>query len=124
MEFFVEKPIPVEPLPKQAASHGLAFEFVSDESEHYTVLRDKLYRVAARIESELEREKGKRVSYDEAIIVLIERARVRDTARVRFRSLYGTLGPDSRVWVELRTFCLADFQVGLHLLLSMEQAGF
>ncbi len=54
----MEKPIPVEPLPEQAASHGLAFEFVSDESEHYTVLRDKLYRVAARIESDLEREKN------------------------------------------------------------------
>lgn len=58
MEFFIERPIPVEPLPERAASHALAFEFVSDESVHYTVLRDKLYRIAAKIESELEREKN------------------------------------------------------------------
>ncbi|MGA2238499.1 MAG: hypothetical protein ABSG74_04735 [Candidatus Bathyarchaeia archaeon] len=65
-------------------------------------VEEKTRQQLFRIVSELEREKGKRVSYDEAIIALIERARGRDTARVRFRSLYGTLGPDSRVWVELR----------------------
>lgn len=58
IDFFVEKPIPQEPLPKQVAPFAFAFEFISDESVHYTVLRDKLYRAAARIESELEQEKN------------------------------------------------------------------
>jgi hypothetical protein len=65
-------------------------------------VEEKTRQQLFRIVSELEREKGKRVSYDEAIIALIERARGRDTARARFRSLYGTLGPDPGVWVELR----------------------
>lgn len=65
-------------------------------------VEEKTRRELFRIVSELEGEKGKRVSYDEAIMVLIERARLRDTARARFRSLYCTLGPDSKVWVELR----------------------
>jgi hypothetical protein len=65
-------------------------------------IQEKTRQQLFRIVSELERERGKRVSYDEAIIVLIERARLRDTAKVRFRGLYGTLGPDSKAWVELR----------------------
>jgi tRNA nucleotidyltransferase (CCA-adding enzyme) len=57
-DFFVEKPVPVEQLPKQVVAHALAFEFISDESVHYTVLRDKLYRLAAKIESDLGQEKN------------------------------------------------------------------
>ena len=60
--------------------------------------RQELFRIV----TELEREKGRRVTYDEAIMVLIERAKLRNAARARFRSLYGTLGPDSGAWVELR----------------------
>ena len=59
--------------------------------------REELFRIV----SELERERGRRVSYDEAITVLIERAKVKDSARVHFRRLYGTLGPDPRAWGEL-----------------------
>jgi hypothetical protein len=59
--------------------------------------RQELFRIVA----ELAREKGRRVTYDEAIMVLIERAKLRNAARARFRSLYGTLGPDSGIWIEL-----------------------
>jgi len=55
-----------------------------------------------RIVSELERERGRRVSYDEAITVLIERSKAKDSARLHFRRLYGTLGPDPQAWRELR----------------------
>ena len=56
--FFVETPVPNEPLPQSVAAHALVFEFVSDETVHYTVIRDKLYRVAADISSILERERN------------------------------------------------------------------
>jgi len=59
--------------------------------------REKLFRTV----SELERERGRRVSYDEAITVLIDRAEAKDSARVNFRRLYGTLGPDPQAWKEL-----------------------
>ena len=64
-------------------------------------VEEKTRRELFRIVSELEREKGRRVTYDEAIMVLIERAKLRNAARARFGSLYGTLGPDSGGWVEL-----------------------
>jgi hypothetical protein len=53
------------------------------------------------IVSQLERKRGRRVSYDEAIRVLIEDAKRKASVRARFRNLYGTLGPDSRAWDEL-----------------------
>jgi hypothetical protein len=59
--------------------------------------RKELFRVV----SQLEREKGRRVTFDEAIMALIERERAKDSARARFHSLYGTLGPDAKAWSEL-----------------------
>jgi len=59
--------------------------------------RQELFRIV----SELERERGRRVSYDEAIMVLIEHGKLKDSARVHFRKLYGTLGPDPQAWSEL-----------------------
>jgi hypothetical protein len=53
------------------------------------------------IVSQLERKRGRRVSYDEAIRVLIEDAKRKASMRARFRKLYGTLGPDSQAWGEL-----------------------
>lgn len=60
--------------------------------------RDELFKLVA----ELERRKGRHVTYDEAIMTLMEDARRRDSARVQFRQLYGTLGPDEQAWEELR----------------------
>lgn len=55
---------------------------------------EKTRRELFMIVSELERKRGRRVSYDEAIMVLIEDAKRKASARAHFRSLYGTLGPD------------------------------
>ena len=54
---FLESPIPIGALPDWLAPHALAYEFTSDGSVHYTVLRDKLYRLARKISSQLERER-------------------------------------------------------------------
>jgi hypothetical protein len=66
--------------------------------------RKELFKVA----SQLEREKGRRVTLDEAIMALIERDRPRESARARFHSLYGTLGPDAKAWGELRKLRRAE----------------
>jgi hypothetical protein len=59
--------------------------------------RKELFRVV----SELEREKGRRVTFDEAIMALIERERVKDSGRAKFHALYATLGHDAKAWGEL-----------------------
>ena len=66
--------------------------------------RKELFRVV----SELEREKGRRVTFDEAIMALIERERAKESARAKFHSLYGTLGPDAKAWSELRRLRRAE----------------
>jgi len=88
---------------------GATHIFHSRYSRHRSTLatttiqvEEKTRQELFRIVSDLEREKGRRVSYDEAIMALIERVKFRDTARARFRDLYGTLGPDSTIWAELR----------------------
>jgi len=66
-------------------------------------VEEKTREVLFRLVAELERKKGRRVSYDEAIMTLTENARRRDSARARFHRLYGTLGPDERAWEDLMT---------------------
>jgi len=56
--------------------------------------REELFKIV----STLQRERRRRVSYDEAITVLIECAKVKDSARACFRRLYGTLWPDPQAW--------------------------
>jgi len=60
--------------------------------------RRELLKIAAELEARLER----RVSFDEAIMTLIEQAKRVNAARTRFETLYGTLGPDDEAWLELR----------------------
>lgn len=60
--------------------------------------RDELFKLVV----ELERRKGRHVTYDEAILTLIEDVRRRDSAKAQLRELYGTLGPDEQAWEELR----------------------
>jgi len=62
---------------------------------------EKTREVLFKLVAELERKKGRRVSYDEAILTLIEKVRRRDLTRARFRRLYGTLGPDEQAWQDL-----------------------
>ena len=57
MDAFLEKTIPTTTLPVWLVPYALAYEFESDRSVHYTVLRDKLYRLARKIASQLNRER-------------------------------------------------------------------
>ncbi|MEE8181896.1 MAG: hypothetical protein V3T87_01125, partial [Candidatus Thorarchaeota archaeon] len=57
MEAFLEKPIPTDTLPDWLVPHALAYEFASDGSVHYTILRDKLHRLARKVSIQLERER-------------------------------------------------------------------
>ncbi|MGY5853430.1 MAG: hypothetical protein RTU92_07705 [Candidatus Thorarchaeota archaeon] len=52
----IEKPIPVDPVPEWFKKHVFTVEFVSDGSIHYTVLRDKIHKLAGKLRQVLERE--------------------------------------------------------------------
>ncbi len=54
---FIEKPIPVTPLPAWISGHAFSHEFISDGSVHYTVLRDKLHRACSDVVHALETER-------------------------------------------------------------------
>jgi tRNA CCA-adding enzyme len=56
-DFVIEKPIPTNPLPSWLAPHSFAYTFNSDGLHHYTILRDKLYRYARKIASQLQSER-------------------------------------------------------------------
>lgn len=76
VDLFSETPIPDEPLPNWLSPHAMAFEFVSDGSVHYTVLRDKLYRTAGNIVTSLERERTGERRFGRALAeVYFERSR-------------------------------------------------
>lgn len=47
----IEKPISTEPLPNWLGEHAAVHEFKSDGSTHYTILRDKLYRIAKKAQT-------------------------------------------------------------------------
>ncbi len=53
----IEAPIPDKDLPKWLRHHGFAYEFVSDGTTHYTILRDKIHRVAKRLQTEMTNER-------------------------------------------------------------------
>jgi tRNA nucleotidyltransferase (CCA-adding enzyme) len=53
----IEAPIPKENLPKWLRPHGFAYEFISDGSTHYTILRDKIHRMAKRLQIEMTNER-------------------------------------------------------------------
>jgi len=57
MDAFLESPIPTGALPDWLVPHALAYEFASDGSVHYTILRDKLYRLARKVSLQLKRER-------------------------------------------------------------------
>lgn len=56
-DMFLEKPISTAPLPRELQNHFIGFEFESLGSEHYTVLRDKLYSLASKIREKVARER-------------------------------------------------------------------
>lgn len=48
-----EKPIPITPVPEWFEKHSFVYEFQSDGSTHYTILRDKLYSLGLKVVAEL-----------------------------------------------------------------------
>jgi hypothetical protein len=58
----------------------------------------KLFQLVARLQSEL----GKRVSYDEAIALLIQQTQGTQDARQHFEKLFGALRGKKGVWEDLR----------------------
>jgi hypothetical protein len=58
----------------------------------------RLFQVVAQLQSRL----GRRVSYDEAITILIEESRGTGQAREDFRKLFGSLKDHESAWTELR----------------------
>ncbi len=53
MKLLLESPIPATALPKWLKEHTAVVEFKSDGSTHYTILRDKLYRLARKSQVQL-----------------------------------------------------------------------
>jgi hypothetical protein len=58
----------------------------------------KLFQIVSQLQSEL----GKRVSYDEAIALLIARTEGRREAREHFEKLFGALRGEKGAWNDLR----------------------
>ncbi|MHA3962482.1 MAG: hypothetical protein AM325_002985 [Candidatus Thorarchaeota archaeon SMTZ1-45] len=56
-ELFLESSIPTDSLPQWIRKHSYATEFISDGSKHYTILRDKLYRLSKKIQIALQSER-------------------------------------------------------------------
>jgi len=67
-EILLESLIPSEPLPDWLIKHTFTREFKSDGSKHYTVLRDKLYRVAKKVQVSLQSEKTGESRFGEVIV--------------------------------------------------------
>ncbi len=65
---------------------------VSEETQ------SKLLRLAADLQTRM----GRRVSYDEAISMLIDQARGSQEAKSEFEKLFGSLKGERLVWTELR----------------------
>ncbi len=66
--------------------------------------RDELFKVVSDLQSRL----GRRVSFDEAIMTLIQEARGVETARARFEAFFGSLLGDMEAWRELESLRRAE----------------
>jgi tRNA nucleotidyltransferase (CCA-adding enzyme) len=53
LDLLLERPIPTTDVPNWLKDHMAVFEFKSDGDTHYTILRDKMYRVAGKALSKL-----------------------------------------------------------------------
>ncbi len=60
--------------------------------------QSKLFQIVSQLQSEL----GKRVSYDEAIALLIARTQGTGEAREHFAKLFGALRGEKGAWNDLR----------------------
>ncbi len=57
VDWFLEQPIPISPLPNSIERHAFAYQFHSTGEIHYTVVRDKLYRLGKMVSRVLEHER-------------------------------------------------------------------
>ena len=71
IELMIEAPIPSDPLPDWLTNHAFAREFKSDGSRHYTILRDKLYRVAGKVQAELQDERTGEPRFGETLVEVV-----------------------------------------------------
>ena len=68
LDLLTESSIPTEALPDWLGSHAFSREFKSDGTRHYTILRDKLYRVAKRVQISLATERTGEPRFGETIV--------------------------------------------------------
>jgi len=67
LESFIESPIPSNKLPDWLENHSCVREFQSDGEIHYTILRDKLHRLARKIVSEMSVERTGETRFGEIL---------------------------------------------------------
>ena len=67
-EMLLETPIPTSALPSWLAKHAFTREFRSDGSRHYTILRDKLYRLAKRVQTTIQAERTGETRFGETLV--------------------------------------------------------
>jgi tRNA nucleotidyltransferase (CCA-adding enzyme) len=68
VDILLESSIPTEPPPGWLMKHAFAQEFKSDGSRHYTILRDKLYRVAKKVQTSLQVERTGEPRFGETLV--------------------------------------------------------
>jgi hypothetical protein len=61
--------------------------------------RDALFKIVTELQSKL----GRRVTFDEAIMSLMDETREVNDARSRFEALFGSLRGDRKAWDELES---------------------
>jgi tRNA CCA-adding enzyme len=71
VEILKESSIPIDPVPEQIRKHMLVYEFFSDESVHYTILRDKLHRLAKKISRALENERTGEIRFGKSLFEVV-----------------------------------------------------
>ena len=67
-ETMLESAIPTDVLPDWLTKHAFTWEFNSDGSKHYTILRDKLYRVAKKVQVNLQTERTGEARFGETLV--------------------------------------------------------
>ena len=65
--YFLEAPIPHEDISGQLRDHVVSSEYVSNDSVHYTILRDKLHRVMRKVETALVAERTGEARFGEVL---------------------------------------------------------
>ena len=65
-------------------------------------LSEETQRELFRIVTELQAKLGRKVSYDEAIMMLISQIRGVEDARRKFQDMFGTLAGEKSVWKDLK----------------------